>query len=69
MITMFGKEDKELPFELFVFGNGAYTEELKELTTVYKEVHYFGWKNLDIIKRYVSNCQYALVPSTFLETF
>ena len=69
MIRRFGKENTEIPFEIFVFGNGAYAEELKELTTKHKEVHYFGRQSLDTVKRYVNNCKYVLVPSTFLETF
>ena len=69
MIEKFGKEDKRLPFELFIFGTGKYEARLLELATQYKEIHMFGWKTIEEIKRYVINCQYCLVPSTFLETF
>jgi len=69
MIEMFGKEKKELPFEIFVFGDGSYADQLKSLTLTHKEVHYFGRQNLQTIKRYIPNCQYCLMPSTFLETF
>ena len=69
MIEIFAKEKKELPFELFVFGDGTYAEELKILTTKHKEIHYFGRQDRATIKRYVINCQYYLMPSTFLETF
>ena len=66
MIEMF---DNQLPFELFVFGDGSYAEELKALTLKHPEIHYFGRQNLATIKRYIPNCQYCLMPSTFLETF
>jgi glycosyltransferase involved in cell wall biosynthesis len=69
MIKKFGEEKKELPFEIFIFGDGPYANELKELTLKYKEIHYFGRRTLDTIKKYISNCQYCLMPSTFLETF
>ncbi len=69
MIEKFGKEDKKLPFELFIFGTGKYEAKLLELAAQYKEIHMFGWKTIEEIKRYVINCQYCLVPSTFLETF
>ena len=59
----------ELPFSLFVFGKGCYEEELLELAGKTKNIHFFGWKTLPEIKRYVENCQYCLMPSTFLETF
>jgi len=50
---MIGMYDSELPFELFVFGDGTYADELKNLTTKHKEIHYFGWQNLETIKRYI----------------
>lgn len=59
----------ELPFSLFVFGAGSYEEELKELAGKSKNIHFFGWKTLPEIQRYVENCDYCLMPSTFLETF
>jgi len=59
----------ELPFSLFVFGAGSYEEELKELAGKSKNIHFFGWKTLPEIQRYVDNCEYCLMPSTFLETF
>ena len=68
MVRHFGKEGK-IPFELFVFGSGSLEEEILELTQLYPEVHFFGWKPLEEIIRYVENCQYCLMPSTFLETF
>lgn len=59
----------ELPFSLFVFGTWVYEEELKELAGKSKNIHFFGWKTLAEIKRYIENCEYCLMPSTFLETF
>lgn len=59
----------DLPFSLFVFGAGSYEEELLELANKSKNIHFFGWKKLPEIQRYVENCQYCLMPSTFLETF
>lgn len=59
----------ELPFSLFIFGAGSYEEELLELANKSKNIHFFGWKTLPEIKRYIENCEYCLMPSTFLETF
>ncbi len=59
----------DLPFSLFVFGAGNYESELLELANKSKHIHFFGWKTLPEIQRYVNNCQYCLMPSTFLETF
>lgn len=66
MIEMF---KGDLPFEMFIFGDGSYATALKKLASAHKEIHYFGRQNLQTIKRYVPNCQYCLMPSTFLETF
>lgn len=59
----------DLPFSLFVFGSGSYEKELLELSAKCKNIHFFWWKTLPEIKRYVENCEYCLMPSTFLETF
>lgn len=69
MIEIFAKEDKKLPFEIFIFGDGSYAQELKETAAKHSEIHYFGRQDRTTIKRYVTNCQYCLIPSTFLETF
>ncbi|HCB51668.1 TPA: hypothetical protein DEP21_03790 [Patescibacteria group bacterium] len=68
MVRLFAKEGK-IPFELFIFGSGSLESEILELTATYKEIHFFGWKSREEIQRYVQNCQYCLMPSTFLETF
>lgn len=62
-------EKWELKFSLFVFGAGSYEKDLKELAEKSKNIHFFGRKNLDEIKRYIWNCEYCLMPSVFLETF
>lgn len=59
----------ELPFSLFVFGAGSYETELLELANKSKNIYFFWWKALPEIERYVENCDYCLMPSTFLETF
>lgn len=59
----------ELPFSVFIFGSGSYENDVLELTQKSKNVHFFGWKPLSEVKRYVENCNYCLMPSTFLETF
>jgi glycosyltransferase involved in cell wall biosynthesis len=69
MIEMFAKDGASLLFELFVFGDGSYAEELKTVASKHPEIHYFGRQNLATIKRYIPNCKYCLMPSTFLETF
>ncbi|AHB40838.1 group 1 glycosyl transferase [candidate division SR1 bacterium RAAC1_SR1_1] len=68
MLRMF-LHNGELPFSLFIFGAGSYENELLELANESKNIHFFGWKKLPEIQRYVENCEYCLMPSTFLETF
>lgn len=69
MIEIFGKRKWDLPFRLFIFWSWTYEKEIKNLAYKYKNIHFFWRQNLDTIKRYVSNCQYYLMPSVFLETF
>ncbi len=69
MIEMFGKNAQELPFELFVFGSGSRERKIEELAYTHKNIHFFGRQNLETIKRYISNCQYSLMPSECLESF
>ncbi len=61
--------NKELPFELYVFGAGSYEKGLLELAHRFKEIHFFGWKPLSEVERYLENIDYCLMPSRFLETF
>ena len=69
MILRFGKESNELPFQLFVFGSGSYETQIQYLAHKYQTIHYFGRQSRDTIRRYVSNCNFLLTPSTCLETF
>ncbi len=69
MIEMFEKKWEKLPFELFVFGSGRREQKIQELAYTHKNIHFFGRKSLETIKRYVENCQYSLMPSECLESF
>ncbi|MBQ9553746.1 glycosyltransferase [bacterium] len=40
-----------------------------ELSNRFKQIHYFGWKPLSEVERYLKNIDYCLMPSRFLETF
>jgi len=59
----------DLPFNLFIFWSWDYEDELLELLEKSKNIHFLWWKTLPEIQRYVNNCDYCLMPSTFLETF
>ena len=61
--------NKELPFELYVFGTGSYEKGLMQLAERFKEIHFFGRKPLSEVERYLENIDYCLMPSRFLETF
>lgn len=69
MLNMFIKKYWRIPFSLFVFWKWKYTQELMNLWQKYSSIHFFGWQPLENIKRYHENCDFCLVPSTFLETF
>ncbi len=69
MILKFWKESNELPFELFVFGSWSYENEIMQLAHRYKNIHYFGRQSRETIRRYVSNCNFVLAPSTCIESF
>jgi len=58
---------RKVDFEIFIFGKGSLEHELLEVHD--KNVHYFWWKPLDEIKKYLPNIDYCLMPSEFLETF
>ena len=62
--------DKDTTGILVVAKNNNAHEKLSELFKVHdKNVHYFGRKPLDEIKKYLPNIDYCLMPSEFLETF
>lgn len=69
MLNMFIQKHWRIPFSLYVFWKWKYTQELMDLGQKYSSIHFFGRQPLDNIKRYHENCQFCLVPSTFLETF
>ncbi|MCX6822717.1 MAG: glycosyltransferase [candidate division SR1 bacterium] len=58
-----------LPVQLFVFGSGTYEKEIMQLAHKYKAIHFFGRQARETIRRYVSNCNFILAPTTCLETF
>ena len=61
--------DKELPFDIYIFWTGSFENWLLELSHRFKEVHFFWWKPLSVVERYLDNIDYCLMPSRFLETF
>ena len=58
---------KKVDFEIFIFWKWNLESELMNIHD--KNIHYFGWKTLDEIKKYLPNIDYCLMPSEFLETF
>ena len=58
---------KKVDFEIFIFWKWSLEPQLFEVHD--KNVHFFGWKPLDEIKKYLANIDYCLMPSEFLETF
>ena len=58
---------KKVDFEIFIFWKWSLESQIFEVHD--KNVHFFWWKPLDEIKKYLSNIDYCLMPSEFLETF
>ena len=58
---------KKVDFEIFIFWKWSLESQLFEIHD--KNVHFFGRKPLDEIKKYLPNIDYCLMPSEFLETF
>ena len=58
---------KKVDYEIFIFWKWSLEPQLFEVHD--KNVHFFGWKPLDEIKKYLANIDYCLMPSEFLETF
>lgn len=58
---------KKVDFEIFIFWKWSLESQLFKVHD--KNVHFFGWKPLDEIKKYLANIDYCLMPSEFLETF
>ena len=69
MLHKFIKQDWEIPFSLYVFGKWKYVQDLLDIAEKYNSIHFFGRQSLETIQRYQENCQFCLMPSTFLETF
>ena len=58
---------RKVDFEIFIFWKWSLESQLFEIHD--KNVHFFWWKPLDEIKKYLPNIDYCLMPSEFLETF
>lgn len=58
---------KKVDYEIFIFWKWSLESQLFEVHD--KNVHFFWWKPLDEIKKYLANIDYCLMPSEFLETF
>lgn len=69
VLKLFVKNHGWIPFQFYVFGKWKYEKELLDLWQTYNNIHFFGWQSLDTIKKYQENCNFCLMPSTFLETF
>lgn len=69
ILNMVEKYEKELPFELYVFGKGSRETSLLELQKKYKQIHFFWRKPLSEVARYLENIDYCLMPSLCVETF
>ena len=69
MLKIFVQKHWTIPFSFYIFWKWKHTKELLDLWQTYQSIHFFGRQPLEMIKRYQENCQFCLVPSTFLETF
>ena len=69
MLHRFIQQDWDIPFSLYVFGKWKYVQDLLDIAAKYNSIHFFGRQPLETIQRYQENCQFCLMPSTFLETF
>ena len=58
---------RKVDFEIFIFWKWSLESQLFEVHD--KNIHFFWWKPLDEIKKYLPNIDYCLMPSEFLETF
>jgi glycosyltransferase involved in cell wall biosynthesis len=60
---------KELPFDIYIFWTGSYEKKVLDLANCSSHIHFFWWKPLSEVERYLVNIDYCLMPSRFLETF
>ena len=58
---------RKVDFEIFIFWKWSLESDLLKVHD--KNIHFFWWKPLDEIKKYLPNIDYCLMPSEFLETF
>ena len=58
---------RKVDFEIFIFWKWSLESDLLKIDA--KNVHFFGRKPLDEIKKYLPNIDYCLMPWEFLETF
>ena len=58
---------RKVDYKIFIFWKWSLESQLFEVHDT--NVHFFWWKPLDEIKRYLPNIDYCLMPSEFLETF
>lgn len=59
----------DLPFDVYIFWDGSYHDELLELQSRYQNIHFFWWKTLQEVERYLENIDYCIMPSLCIETF
>ncbi len=59
--------NKNVDFEIFIFWQWSLESDLLEIKA--NNVHFFGRKSLSVIKQYLANIDYCVMPSEFLETF
>lgn len=69
MLKAFIQKHGTIPFSFYVFGKWKYVNDLIELASDHSSIHFFWWQTLSTIQRYQENCDFCLMPSTFLETF
>ena len=57
--------------EINIFGDGEYREDLVSIIWINKlqTVEYHWRQKKDMIEKYISECDFALMPSRFIETF
>lgn len=69
MIQYFLKKNRTLPFSVHICGTGNYAIILQALAEKSPQIIYHGRTKMEDLKKIASECQYCLMPSTFLETF
>lgn len=69
VLNLFIQKHWWIPFQFYVFGKWKYEKDLLDLWQKHNSIHFFGWQPLDTIRKYQENCDFCLMPSTFLETF